>query len=81
MSTKRARPRVGSTNLAQGWYAIIRAASACLLPCRCWTQKARCAIALGETADTMPQIGLSEADLVAIGRDNALTLLPRLKAG
>jgi 6-methylsalicylate decarboxylase len=37
--------------------------------------------ALGETADTMPQIGLSEADLAAIGRDNALTLLPRLKAG
>jgi hypothetical protein len=52
-----------------------------LLPCRCRTQKARCAIALGETADTMPQIGLSEADLAAIGRDNALTLLPRLKAG
>jgi 6-methylsalicylate decarboxylase len=33
----------------------------------------------GETADTMPQFGLSEADLTAIGRDNALTLLPRLK--
>ena len=37
--------------------------------------------ALGETADTMPQLGLSEADLQAIGRDNALALLPRLKAG
>jgi 6-methylsalicylate decarboxylase len=34
---------------------------------------------LGETADTMPQLGLSEADLTAIGRDNALALLPRLK--
>jgi 6-methylsalicylate decarboxylase len=33
---------------------------------------------LDETADTMPQIGLSEADLNAIGRDNALSLLPRL---
>jgi predicted TIM-barrel fold metal-dependent hydrolase len=37
--------------------------------------------ALGETADTMPQLGLSEADLDAIGRDNALVLLPRLKTG
>jgi predicted TIM-barrel fold metal-dependent hydrolase len=37
--------------------------------------------ALGETADTLPQIGLSEADLAAIGRDNALALLPRLKTG
>ena len=38
--------------------------------------------ALGETAaDTMPQLGLSEADLDAIGRDNALALLPRFKAG
>jgi hypothetical protein len=27
----------------------------------------------------MPQLGLSEADLTAIGRDNALALLPRLK--
>jgi predicted TIM-barrel fold metal-dependent hydrolase len=36
---------------------------------------------LGETAGTMSQIGLSEADLNAIGRDNALTLLPRLKTG
>ena len=33
---------------------------------------------LGETADTMPQLGLSAADLQAIGRDNALALLPRL---
>ena len=30
---------------------------------------------LGETADTMSQIGSSEADLSAIGRDNALALL------
>jgi predicted TIM-barrel fold metal-dependent hydrolase len=37
--------------------------------------------AMGETADTMPQLGLSEADLKAIGRDNALALLPRLKTG
>jgi hypothetical protein len=29
----------------------------------------------------MPQIGLTDADLKAIGRDNALTLLPRLKTG
>lgn len=35
--------------------------------------------ALGETAESMPQIGLSEADFNAIGRDNALQLLPRLK--
>jgi 6-methylsalicylate decarboxylase len=37
--------------------------------------------ALGETADTMPQLGLSEADLEMVGRDNALKLLPRLKTG
>lgn len=37
--------------------------------------------ALGETAGTMSQIGLSEKDLAAVGRDNALALLPRLKAG
>jgi 6-methylsalicylate decarboxylase len=37
--------------------------------------------ALGETADTLQQIGLSETDLAAIGRGNALGLLPRLKAG
>jgi predicted TIM-barrel fold metal-dependent hydrolase len=36
---------------------------------------------LGETAGTMSDIGLSEKDLAAIGRDNALALLPRLKAG
>lgn len=36
---------------------------------------------LGETAGTMSEIGLSEKDLAAIGRDNALALLPRLKAG
>jgi predicted TIM-barrel fold metal-dependent hydrolase len=36
---------------------------------------------LGETADTLGQIGLSENDLAAIGRDNALALLPRLRAG
>jgi predicted TIM-barrel fold metal-dependent hydrolase len=36
---------------------------------------------LGETAATMPQLGLSEAELNAIGRDNALALLPRLKTG
>jgi hypothetical protein len=31
--------------------------------------------------NTMPQLGLSEADLTAIGRDNALALLSPLKAG
>jgi 6-methylsalicylate decarboxylase len=36
---------------------------------------------LGETADTMPQLGLPDDDLTAIGRDNALALLPRLRAG
>jgi 6-methylsalicylate decarboxylase len=36
---------------------------------------------LGESADTMGQLGLSENDLDAIGRGNALGLLPRLKAG
>ena len=36
---------------------------------------------LGETAGTMSEIGLSEKDLAAIGRNNALALLPRLKAG
>lgn len=36
---------------------------------------------LGESADTLPQIGLSEKDLAAIGRGNVLGLLPRLKAG
>jgi 6-methylsalicylate decarboxylase len=33
---------------------------------------------LGETADTMTQLGLSVADLQIIGRDNALALMPRL---
>jgi hypothetical protein len=33
---------------------------------------------LGESADTMLQLGLSESDLAAIGRGNALGLLPRL---
>jgi len=36
---------------------------------------------LGDSADTMAQLGLSESDLAAIGRGNALGLLPRLKAG
>jgi 6-methylsalicylate decarboxylase len=34
--------------------------------------------ALGETTDSLPHLGLSTSDLQAIGRDNALTLLPRL---
>jgi 6-methylsalicylate decarboxylase len=33
---------------------------------------------LGETADTMAQLGLSASDLQAIGWENALALLPRL---
>jgi predicted TIM-barrel fold metal-dependent hydrolase len=37
--------------------------------------------ALGETAETLPQIGLSDTDLGVIGRSNALSLLPRLKNG
>ncbi|HXE29124.1 MAG TPA: amidohydrolase family protein [Stellaceae bacterium] len=36
--------------------------------------------ALAESAGTMHELGLSEADLRAIGRDNALTLLPRLRS-
>ena len=36
---------------------------------------------LGESADTMGQLGLSESDLAAISHGNALGLLPRLKAG
>lgn len=34
--------------------------------------------ALGETAESLPRLGLSAADLQAIGRDNALKLLPNL---
>jgi 6-methylsalicylate decarboxylase len=33
---------------------------------------------LGETADTVTQLGLSPGELAAVGRDNALALLPRL---
>jgi predicted TIM-barrel fold metal-dependent hydrolase len=33
---------------------------------------------LGETASTMRQLGFSAADLRAIGRENALALMPRL---
>ena len=36
-------------------------------------------VPLGDTAQGMTQLGLSAADLRAIGRDNALALLPRLK--
>ncbi len=36
---------------------------------------------LGETADSLPQMGLADAQLRAIGRDNALTLLPGLARG
>ena len=36
-------------------------------------------VALAETAEGMMQLGLSADDLRLIGRDNALTLLPRLK--
>ena len=35
---------------------------------------------LAESAATMGELGLSEADLRAIGRDNALALLPRLSS-
>jgi predicted TIM-barrel fold metal-dependent hydrolase len=35
---------------------------------------------LGESADTMANLGLSEIDLAIIARGNALNLLPRLKA-
>ena len=37
-------------------------------------------VPLGDTAQGMMQLGLSAAELRAIGRDNALALLPRLKA-
>jgi len=36
-------------------------------------------VRIAETAFGMTQVGLSAADLQAIGRDNALALLPRLK--
>jgi predicted TIM-barrel fold metal-dependent hydrolase len=38
-------------------------------------------VPLGDTTKGMMQLGLTAADLRAIGRDNALALLPRLKAG
>ena len=37
-------------------------------------------IPLAETAEGMVELGFSAIDLQRIGRDNALTLLPRLKA-
>jgi predicted TIM-barrel fold metal-dependent hydrolase len=37
-------------------------------------------VPLAETADGIMQLGFSAEDLARIGRDNALTLLPRLKA-
>ena len=37
-------------------------------------------VPLAETAEGMKQLGFSADDLTRIGRDNALTLLPRLKA-
>ena len=37
-------------------------------------------VALAETAEGMTKVGLSAADLQAIGRNNALALLPRLQA-
>lgn len=37
-------------------------------------------VRIAETADGMTHLGLSAADLRAIGRDNALALLPRFKA-
>jgi predicted TIM-barrel fold metal-dependent hydrolase len=36
-------------------------------------------VPLAETAEGVMQIGFSAADLQLIGRDNALSLLPRLK--
>ncbi len=35
---------------------------------------------LAETAEGIMQLGFSADDLACIGRNNALTLLPRLKA-
>ena len=37
-------------------------------------------VPISHTADGITHLGLSGADLQAIGRDNAITLLPRLKA-
>jgi predicted TIM-barrel fold metal-dependent hydrolase len=37
-------------------------------------------VRIAETVSGMTQVGLSAADLQAIGRDNALALLPRFKA-
>jgi predicted TIM-barrel fold metal-dependent hydrolase len=37
-------------------------------------------VPLADTAEGMMQLGFSGDDLARIGRDNALTLLPRLKA-
>ena len=37
-------------------------------------------VPLAETAEGIMQLGFSGDDLARIGRDNALTLLPRLKA-
>ena len=38
-------------------------------------------VRLSDTTKGMMQLGLTAADLRAIGRDNALALLPRLNAG
>ena len=35
---------------------------------------------VGETLDPLLKFGLSDADLAAVTRENALALLPRLKA-
>lgn len=37
-------------------------------------------VAIAETAEGMRKVGLSAADLQAIGRDNALELLPLIRA-
>ena len=37
-------------------------------------------VPLADTAEGITQLGFSAADRAQIGRDNALTLLPRLKA-
>ena len=37
-------------------------------------------VPLADTAEGMMQLGFSGDDLARIGRDNALSLLPRLKA-